>query len=322
MLSTLVPLQPLQGHRLQLRQPTNTHTPISTRPCISSHQRRAARDEPRDNSALPPRGRSGPASPPQPHSSRLNSDMPGATTSSSPSVTPLPGSHPTFKYAQVCRGLCVAAVHAYIPQHCTQHQQQAHAWCVLPTCFYAQTNCLLATRVVCILQMGHGSFGRGAPHVCYMHDSSSGQGLFYSRALQHEHQHKQPAALAWRQLAAHITHTTASLLHGSSGSGRSRSSSSLLAAASVGAAAAGGGGGVPALSAPADSCTTTASANAQQGSTGNPHDGSSSPRWHVLVVQALMLAVLLLVGGSVLKHLLRGGVAALVACYSGLPFKA
>jgi hypothetical protein len=64
---------------------------------------------------------------------------------------------------------------------------------------------------------------------------------------------------------------------------------------------------------------------------GTQSDSSSSssaslevvrPQWHVLVLQALMVAAALLAGGLVLKHFGRSVVAALLACYSGLPFKA
>lgn len=48
----------------------------------------------------------------------------------------------------------------------------------------------------------------------------------------------------------------------------------------------------------------------------------SRPQWHVLVLQALVVAAALLAGGLVLKHFFRSVVAALLACYSGLFFKA
>jgi hypothetical protein len=174
----------------------------------------------------------------------------------------------------------------------------------------------MATRIwmVCfagVVQMGHSSYGRGAPHICYMQVGN--QGLFYSRAHQEQEQ-GQSQLSRWGQLAAHITHTAACFVHG--GSSSSRGSSLLASAAATGAAAA---------ALPPDG----ASALAQQptGSiTSSSSAGSSSievkPQWHALVLQALALAAALLVGGLVLKHFFRSAVAALVACYSGLPFKA
>ena len=41
----------------------------------------------------------------------------------------------------------------------------------------------------------------------------------------------------------------------------------------------------------------------------------------MVVLQGLMLAAALLIAGLLLKQFCRGVVSALVACYSGLPFK-
>lgn len=143
-----------------------------------------------------------------------------------------------------------------------------------------------------VMQMGHSSFGRGAPHVCYMqlHD----QGVFYSRADQQQQQQQS----AWGRFATSVSHKAAGILQSQSSRG-----ASLLAAAA--AAAAGSS------SSPEEESTTPAS-------TGGGGDG---PQWHVVVLQGLALAAALLVAGLLLKHWLRGVVAALVACYSGLPFK-
>jgi hypothetical protein len=159
-------------------------------------------------------------------------------------------------------------------------------------------------------QMGHSSYGRGAPHICYMQVGN--QGLFYSRAHQEQDQgQKQPSS--WGQLAAHITHAAAGFVHGSS----SRGTSLLASAAATGGAAA----ALPSDGASAPAKQPMGSTTSSSSSTGS---GSIEvkPQWHALVLQALALAAVLLVGGLVLKHFFRSVVAALVACYSGLPFKA
>jgi hypothetical protein len=172
---------------------------------------------------------------------------------------------------------------------------------------------LTCIRMLCfagVVQMGHSSYGRGAPHICYMQVGN--QGLFYSRAHQEQDQgQKQPSS--WGQLAAHITHAAAGFVHGSS----SRGTSLLASAAATGGAAA----ALPSDGASAPAKQPMGSTTSSSSSTGS---GSIEvkPQWHALVLQALALAAVLLVGGLVLKHFFRSVVAALVACYSGLPFKA
>lgn len=168
------------------------------------------------------------------------------------------------------------------------------------------------------LQMGHSSYGRGAPHICYM--QSGTQGIFYSKAHQEQHQaQQQQKTSAWGQLAAHISHTAAGFMQGANGSSRGNS---LLAAA-----ASGTGGAAAALPPDGTSAAQRQSLGSATGGSSGSSDSNSDgdevrPHWHVLVIQALMLAAALLVGSLVLKHFFRSVVSALVACYSGLPFKA
>jgi hypothetical protein len=154
----------------------------------------------------------------------------------------------------------------------------------------------------CVPQMGHSSYGRGAPHVCYM--QAGNQCMFYSRVDQQQQQQTSPS---WGQVAQHAMHAAVSFLGGSS-------RGSLLAAAA--------GAGANAAAVPPEDYSA-----AQQPAGGSTGSGFQGPgvggaQWRVLVVQGLVLAAALLVGGVVLKHFFRSVVAALVACYSGLFFKA
>lgn len=150
--------------------------------------------------------------------------------------------------------------------------------------------------------MGHSSYGRGAPHVCYM--QAGNQGLFYSRV---DEQQQQPSP-SWGKVAQHAMHAAASFLGGSN-------RGSLLAAAA-------GASGASAAAVPPEDYP--AAQEQAGGSTGSSFQGPGvgGAQWRVLVVQGLVLAAALLVGGVVLKHFFRSVVAALVACYSGLFFKA
>lgn len=157
--------------------------------------------------------------------------------------------------------------------------------------------------------MGHSSYGRGAPHVCYLQMDSS-HGLFYSRAHQEQGQHSP----GWMQLAAKVSHAATNILQGSS-----RGSVRAGAAAADGAAAAVSPDSfIPTPQKPAGFSLS--------GTSSDPSGGVGAdevrPQWHVVLSQALILAAALLVTGLLLKHFFRSVVAALVACYSGLFFKA
>lgn len=160
-----------------------------------------------------------------------------------------------------------------------------------------------------VLQMGHSSFGRGSPHLCYL--QLGGQGLFYSRAHTQQQQQQQQQPPRWSAIAAHITTAAAGLLGGSS-----RGASYLASATGAAAAAVAGPSSPSEVQSvdPSSACSGESSSN----SSGDEH---ANPPWHVMVMQGLVLAAALLVAGLLLKQFLRGVVTTLVACYSGLPFK-
>jgi hypothetical protein len=142
-------------------------------------------------------------------------------------------------------------------------------------------------------------------------------GLFYSKVdaqqqqqqQHHHHPQQQQSEHGWSQLATRVTHTAASLWH----TAANRRGSMLAAAAAGGDAAQAGMQSVDQLGAQQPAGGSSSSSN---------NDAGLGPEWPALVLQGLLLAAALLAAGMVLRHFLRGVVAALVACYSGLPFKA